>query len=358
MRNALLAKIFLTTAAAVVSSATLAWADSAKIGGFGTANITIVTIQNGQMVYTKGSDEHQLLAPLDTVSDLRIESLPTVADAEKALTTRDFKTAADLYGKAIQKSNSKPLQLLLKARQLKALDGDNRYLEAVRLFYEVFAASPTAATFELRPQKLPEGGSKLLTQAATFINGKLTDSAVKAPEAQKLLKSLLLEIYQQANDPKADALARELGANTTGEAAGPAVAPTPTPSPTPAVKSQAAEQAVHSAEELLAAKKYDEVIALADATLLTATNEPAIRLFTIKALAYEAKQKPELAALSYLCISTFYGSSYQTQSAEAMYHAAELLAPKQPDAAKRLYQEIIQKYPRSARADDARAKAN
>lgn len=358
MRNTLLASLVVSAAGAALFNPAV-WADSAKIGGFGASNITIKTIQNGQLVYTKGSDERALQAPLDTVSDLQIEALPMVTEAEKAVAGRDYKKAIELYGKAIQVCNNRPLQLLLKARQLRALDGDNRYLDAVKVFYEVFAASPTAATFELRPQKLPEGNSNLLPQAATFINGKLNDPAIaKAPDARKLLKSLLLEIYQQTNDPKADALARELGGKPADEA--PAAGPAATPAPTPGTAGQAQDtkQAVHTAEELFTAKKYDELIVQADKALLTAVNEPAIRLFTLKALAYEAQQKPESAALSYLCIATFYGGSYQTQSAEAMYHAAELLAPKQPDAAKRLYQEIIQKYPHSARADDAKAKAN
>jgi len=314
-------------------------ADTAVIEKMSYPNVT-VKLQDGKVVISgAGRDTSYDLGKVDS---LIIERQDRFNDAEAAMTAGDYKKAAVAYGDAIGKINAKEVKLLAKARAIKACDEDGRWVEAVRYFLEVYASAPNASIWALRPAKMPEGGSKLLGESANMVSLKVNDPAFKAADAQKNLKVWLLEIYTKANDSRATALAQQLSGTSDAVQEKPAEA-----------AGSAVSIDLGGIDAAFAAKKYEDVVRIADAALdHGAVGEGAVKLFMVKGDALKALGKNDEACLAYLRIAAHYPAN--GQCATALLAAANLEKEKQPDAAKALYMDIVRKYPHSLQAAEAK----
>lgn len=349
MRTGLASIVF---AAVVSATASLALADYVKIDGFGYDNVIIKGVQEGKLLVLVGpkSETHAF----SKVDEVRIEDVPALAEAEKAYANKEYKKAGQSYITAMNRTNNRGLQQVIMARAIPALEADGRFNDAVKYFLEVYQAHPTEAAWDLRPTKLPAKGSNMLAEAARMIESKLNIPALKAETPQKNLKMFLLEIYQKAgNDAKAAALAKELGASLPET---PTAGSNDTRTTTPAAPEsiQVADGATtRDVDAAIAAKDYAKAVALADSALRTAQGETAAALYMAKARALAADKKPDDAALAYLRIYAHYPSSPLAPA--ALLNAANIQKEqKREDAAKRLYREIVEKYPNSQQAQAAR----
>lgn len=317
----------------------VARADSFKHDGFTYKDVRINGFKDGAMSATVGSAERQY--ELSKVESLNLVDSPKFNAAEDA--RKDPKKASALYLDAIKSINRKDIKLLAQARAISVLEADGKYLDAVTNFLDVYRAAPTGVTWELHPQTLPAAGSTLLKDSARKITEKLPAFA-KSTDATKNLKTLLLEIYTRANDPKAAPLAKELNVGIAAVET-PVAGAGSTPDPAPSVGAGD----LSSVEGAVQAKKFDDAIAQADTLLATASGDAAIKLFQLKAQAYLGLSKQEDAALSLLRIALHYPNS--PAAPVALFQAADIQKKlKQDVAANRLYKEIVDKYPNSPQA--------
>lgn len=318
-------------------------ADSGRLDG--GPSVAIVGVRDGQVVWRDASGK-EASRELAKVNIVELEGQALFNQAEQAFAQGKAKGAAKLYGDALKRINDRDLQALAKARAIRALAEAGEFDKAVGYFWELYAAAPSEGTFGLRPQKLPEAGSKLLVEAGAFLASKQADAGLRTPESVRRIKLFLLEIYEQAGDPKAGELARELAGLGAATQAGGGKADAAS---VPAEVMEAVEKAWRQ-------KAYEQTVALADAALKTARGQEAIRLYTLKARGYAGVGKRDEAVGAYLRIATEYPQE-ELQAAESLYQAAALLEEGQkPEEARRLYQEIVEKYPHSTRAAGARAK--
>jgi len=75
----------------------------------------------------------------------------------------------------------------------------------------------------------------------------------------------------------------------------------------------------------------------------------------MEAQAYEALNKADEAALAYLRVAVHYPN--HSQAPVALLAAADLVKKTNPEGARRLYKEIVDKYPNSPAALKARTNA-
>lgn len=359
-------RLALVSCAALSLAATAAFADSGTIDGFTNSDIQITAVRNGQIVYVVSSGT-ELTSPLSKIQSLTLDNYPRFNDAEAAMAAKDYPKAADAYAAALQKVNDRTLRLVVEARSIPAFDNAGRWPEAVSSFLALYRASPTPGTFALRPTHLPAAGSALLASSATLVASQFNNTAFKSPKAQKSLKTMLLEIYNRMGDPRAAALAKELNAAApetgthapgTGQTS-PLAAPPRTANPPPAavVATAVDDPMVKNVEAQLAAKKYDDVIKQADAALATATDEGAVHLFLAKAQALQALSKLPEAAAVYMRIPIHYPKS--PAAAAAMLTAARIESQLQDDAAaKRLFKEVVDRFPGTPEAAAAAKNAS
>jgi len=255
-----------------------AMADSLKADGFKYSDeVTVVGIKEGQLQTTiKGSEK---LFDLATVESIDLTGQQRFNEAE--LARKDAKKAAALYKSALGNINDRKLKLLAEARAIAPTDADGKFTEAMTYFLDVYAASPTEGIWKLHPTNLPPASSSMLKDAAEKINVKL--ASIKGDEARKNLKTLQLDILTKAGDPKAATLARELkGGNNEPTAS--------TPAPEAAAPVATAAEGLEGVSNALHSKNYDAVITQADNLLKTATGDTAVRLFELKAQAYEGQK--------------------------------------------------------------------
>ncbi len=337
---------------AILSTAGLASADSFKYDGLGYKDVKVVGLKDGQMTAALASGERTF--EISKLEEISIDGMQKFTDAEAA--RKNPAKAAALYIDAIRTINRKEIHLLAEARSIVPLDASGKWLDAVTNFLDVYAYGPTPEAWELRPKNLPASGSKLLGESADRINSRL--SSFKSTDALKNLKTFLLEIYTKANDPRAAKLAAELGSGTveTVPTTGAATPQTPTQeTPTNTTPAATGSEDVSAVDAAIKARKYDDAIALADNLLASATGEPAITLFELKARAYQAQNKLNDASLALMRIAVFYPTN--ARASAALLQAADLQAQlKNQDAAKRLYKEVVDKYPNSPSGQSARKK--
>jgi len=324
------------SAGAVVASA----ADSVVYEGFTYSDISVSGFADGTIsADAAGQQKHYVLKSIDR---LELEGQTDFNKAEEARKAKDWTKAAEMYSRALS-SGRRALKPVMEARAIQAFDNTGRYLEAVRAFMDIYASSPTPATFALHPQQLPDASSKMLPEAADIITGRLKERVFNTPQAQQDLKALLLEIYTQSKDPR--------GAALTG------AAPVEQPGTTAVVPGgkEPPPQNLSSVEDAFSGRKFDQVVKLAEPLLATAEGESAVRLFMMEAQAYEALNKADEAALAYLRVAVHYPN--HSQAPVALLAAADLVKKTNPEGARRLYKEIVDKYPNSPAALKARTNA-
>lgn len=297
-----------------------------------------------------------------SVTMIQLDATPKMAQAEeaaaKAQSPGDWARAANLYSDAMRQV-TKDVRVAIQSRAIRALDGAGKYDEATSCFLSVLAAVPSASVFDFKPVNVPSADSTMLPRAANQIVAKLKDKNLQAPELQKLLKGLLLDVYTKYNDKRAAALARELGAGTSdgtdtattppGSEQGTAAKPGTgtTGGDTASVAAAGTPVDFTSYDDLLAARKYDALIRQVDAQLGTADNPTAARLYKYQAQALQGQQKIDAAVVAYLRAAALGGGGI---ASDTLLQAAELQKTSDPEAAKRLYHEIAEKYPDSAAA--------
>jgi TolA-binding protein len=271
--------------------------------------------------------------------------------AEEAYASGKIKESAELYAKALPSMGT--LAVVGHARAIRAFDAAGRYTDAIRSLMVVLDANPEVWVFDLKPTTLPDARSRNLTDAAGILAGKMADQRFKAAELQKEFRTLLLEIYTKAgNTEKATEMAKALGGAEATTPANTNTTPgTPDNTQTPAVTTSTVDAASVSAIEAdVKAKRYDAVITKVDAMLAGASGDQAVRLYMAQAQSYAGLNKADLAVGSYIRIVAHYPAL--PQAPEALLSAVELLQKDKDkkDQAKRLADELKQRYPQSSAA--------
>ena len=315
-----------------------AFADRVFYDGLEYADVTIIGYKKDAMVATlKSGDKRFDLAKVKWIS---LDATPRFLEAEQARVT-DPKKSAALYLETIHSLNDPDQKLLAELRAVAPTDADGRYFEAIGYFLDVYSVNPTDATWKLHPSHIPASGSTMLVAAAERIQSRL--DRFQSEEAKHNLRTLQLELYTKAGDPRADALVKEL---TTG------IVESNTPKPDAPVTEASIIEPLQTA---IRAKDYAGAISHADLILPTASEETAIRVYELKALAYQEENKLDIAASTLLRISTYYPAS--TSAPTALLMAADLQKSlNHVPEANRLYHEITDKYPTSPEAIKAAGK--
>ncbi|HUO10032.1 MAG TPA: tetratricopeptide repeat protein [Phycisphaerae bacterium] len=307
-------------------------ADEVSFDGLDYRDATINGYRDGGLSVTlKGGEKH---FDLSNVQWIALDASPDMLTAEK-LRDKDPRAALASYQKAIRSLDDHDLKLLAELRAIAPADATGKWIDAVNYFLDVYLASPTPDVWKFRPTHFPAASSTMMPESAATIEHRLP--AFTSDEAKKNLKTFQLEIYTKSNDPRADKLARELSG-------------VPDESPTKLDNSPPTDDAlVAPIEAALNAKDFAAALKQADAHLPSASDSLAIRLYQLQARAYAGLNKPDLEASTLLRIPTFYPATPEAPA--ALLVAADLQKQQNhPDEAKRLYQEIIAKYPDSPAA--------
>ena len=323
---------------------TATWADTVD-SGFKEKDVAVQTVRDGKLVYEKNGERTAELAKVKTVE---IDKYSDFSAAEKAYNNGKIKDAAELYAKALPGMGT--LAVVGHARAIRAFDASGRYSDAIRSLMVVLDANPEVWVFALKPTTLPDARSRSLTDAAGLLTGKMADQRFKAAEVQKEFRTMLLEIYTKAgNTVKAAEMAKALGGTEVATPANTNTTPaTPDNTQTPAVTAGTVDAAsVNAIEADVKAKRYDAVVTKVDAMLAGASGDQAVRLYMAQAQAYAALNKADLAVGSYIRIVAHYPTL--PQAPEALLSAVELLQKDKDkkDQAKRLADELKQRYPQS-----------
>lgn len=281
------------------------------------------------------------LVALEEVTAIGLDNWPKFAEAEAV--RGDLLKAVPAYRALIPTINKPELKVVAQWRAIEPLDKGGQWVEAVGMFLEVYAASPTDGVWKVRPTQMPATGSKMLAESADKVAAAV--KAAKSDEARKNLQGLLLDIYTKAGDTAAAArLAREI-ATGVAEEVPPAAARTTT----------SGDQAgLAEVEAAVRGKDYEGAVKKADALLATVTGDTAVQLFAFKAQAQEALGKDEDAAGTWLRITAHYPSS--VRAPEALLHAG-MLEKKvgHAEEAKTIFREIVGKYPETKEAQAAKS---
>jgi hypothetical protein len=307
-----------------------ALADALRADGFRYSDgVTVIGLKDGQLYATiNGSDK---LFALDKVESIELTGQPQFNEAETS--RKDAKKSAALYKEAMTHINDRKLKVLAAARAIGPADSDGKFLEAVGYFLEVYSAFPTDDIWKLKPANIPPATSSMLKESADRIRARV--SLIKSDDAKKNLKTFELELLTKANDPRAGALAKELG---TGTVESPTNTVQTNAEPAPAANISGGES-TEGVSNAIRAKNYDAAIAQADTLLKTANEANAVALLELKAQAYEAQKKLDLAAAALIRVSAHYPNN--SKAIPDLMRAAELQKTlKHDDEAKRLSDEI------------------
>jgi|GEM_PF-1559183 len=347
----MISRISRLAAIAVLAVTAPLFADKMKHDGFNFNEITVVGLRNGELVVQQSGQERRYA--IDKLESLEVDKNAKFSEAERL--RGEPKKALAAYQAALQNTTG-AMRSLIQARMIAMQEADGRWTDAVKTFVELYKAGPAASLWAIRPTKLPDASSKMLVEAADWISTQL--AAFKQPEAIKNLKMMQLEMYTKAGNDKAGPLAKELGTGGTVDKVNPPentntnTAVTPTTPVTPTVSSTSSED-IRAVEGMIAAKKFDDAIGKIDAALASATGESAVKLYQLRAQASVGLSKPADAAVSLLRIATHYPTSASAPS--ALLQAGELQKSlKNDDAAKRLFKEVVDKYPASREAAAAK----
>jgi len=329
--------VFILSALLFAASAASVFADKVSYDGLTYSDITVNGYRNGALSVSLKGEER--FFDLDKVQWIDLDNAPQMIQAEKSRNDSDPKPAIAFYKQAIHTLDDPDLKLLAELRAIAPTDAGGKWLDALSYFLDVYHASPTPDVWKFCPTHIPAGGSTMLTDSASLIDRKLAD--FESEDAKKNLRTLQLQLYTKAGDPRADALARELSGLPTG--------PEKKADPIPPTE----DALIAPIESALKSGDYGGAIKLADAQLSGASDSLAIQLYQLKARAYVGQNNPDEAAASLLRISTFYPSSAEAPA--ALLVAADLQKRQNhADEAKRLYNEITEKYPDSPAAIRAR----
>jgi tetratricopeptide (TPR) repeat protein len=334
----------------VFRSALLAWgaalalgsgaaiADSVVFDGFPYKDISISGYSDGAIVADAAGV--QKTYDCSRLDQIELEDQTTFNKAEAARRAKDWAIASEQYSKALLETR-RSLRPVVEARAILAFDMTGKYVDAMKAFIDIYSKSPTAATYALRPQKLPDASSQMLGDAATIINGRMNDQKFSDPAVQNNLKAILIDIYTQSKDPRLSAVVHSV-----------------TGTPAPAVDAVAdagpkePKDGASAIDDALTAGKYSDVIKTADTLLATADTETAVHLYMAQGQAYAALNKPEDAEAAYLRVAIHF--PMHSQAPNALLQAADLEKKSNPEGAKRLLKEIVDKYPNSPAAEKAR----
>jgi tetratricopeptide (TPR) repeat protein len=307
-------------------------ADRVNYDGLEYPDATVNGYQNGGLSVTVKAGNK--LWDLAKIKWIDLDATPKMRQAEE-LRDNTPKAAAQIYKDAIHAIDDHDLKLLAELRAIAPTDADGKWLDALTYFLDIYQANPTPDVWKLRPTHFPAGSSTMLPDTAAMIDRRLP--SFQSDDTKKNLKTFQLELYTKSNDPRADALAREL----SGISAEPSKKSDPAP-----LTDDALTAPIESA---LKSKDFAAAITQADNALPAASDTLAIKLYQLKARAYEAQNNLDEAAATLLRIPSYFPSSPEAPA--ALLVAADFQKRQNhPDEAKRLYKEIIEKYPDSPAA--------
>ncbi|MGN6368484.1 MAG: tetratricopeptide repeat protein [Phycisphaerae bacterium] len=308
--------------------------DAVNYDGMEYGDVTVNGYQDGGVSVTVKAG--QRIFELSKVKWIDLSATPKMKAAEE-LRGRDPRGALALYREAIRGLDELELKRLAEVRAIPVAEGAGNWVEAVGYFLDVYQAQPTADVWKLRPTNFPGAGSTMMGESAALIEKRL--GAFRSDEAKKHLKTFELEIYTKSNDPRAEGLARELSGvpADSGEKKVTEAAPL------------TVEGMVGPIEGAFTGKDFAGAVKMCDEKLGGASDALAIRLYQLKAAGLEGEGKADLAAATLLRIASFYPSSGEAPA--ALLVAAELEKKQNHgEEAKRLYREIVEKYPDSPAA--------
>jgi tetratricopeptide (TPR) repeat protein len=321
-------------AAVVFAVGSSALGDKVNYDGMDYADVTVNGYQDGGVSVTVKAGVR--IFELSKVKWIDLNATPKMRAAEE-LRGKDPRGALALYREAIRGLDDPELKRLAEVRAIPAAEGAGSWVEAVGYFLDVYQAQPTADVWKLRPTKFPGAGSTMMGESAGLIEKKL--GAFSSEEAERNLKTFELEIYTKSNDPRAEGLARELSGVPAEDGGKKAVDAAPL----------TVEGMVAPIEGALKDKDFEGVVKQCDEKLGGASDSLAIRLYQLKAAGLEGEGKLDLAAATLVRIASFYPSSAEAPA--GLLVAADLQKKQNHgEEAKRLYQEIVEKYPDSPAA--------
>ena len=167
--------------------------------------MTVNGYRNGGLSVTVKAGER--VFELSKVKWIELDAAPKMRQAEE-LRAKDPRGALALYRDAIRALNDPDLKQLAEVRAIPVAEADGKWIDAVTYFLDLYKAQPTADVWKLRPTKFPAAGSTMMAESAALIEKRLP--GFDSDEAKRNLKTFELEIYTKSNDPRAEALAREL----------------------------------------------------------------------------------------------------------------------------------------------------
>ena len=300
--------------------------------------VSVSALRAGAVV-AREADGASLRVPLREVITLQIDGATALSRAEADRAAQAWRKAADDYTAALRATDDPDLRRLVEARSIAALDAGGQWLAAVQRFIDIYTATPDDGTWALRPTHLPEAGSSLLGDSAKLVEQALASPPLStAPGAARHLRSMLLDIYNQANDPRAADVARELAAAAPPTTAASMAAP--------------GDGFLQAAKLALDNGNADDALRLADDGLKAAGGATAAGLHIVRAAALEKQGKPGDAVAELLKVPVFYPDT--AEAPEALRKAAALEdAQGNHDAAARLREQLAARYPKSAAAPQA-----
>jgi len=336
-----------------------AGADWLKVGKLPYAGVRIADVEDGMIAFF-AVGPRAVLKPLAEVRAIAIDGRNAFNQAEKLLSAGKAAQAVEYYDKALLGASGW-YEKLIRYRRLVALDQARQVSKATEEWLVLLAESGGAPeTVRLRPRRFPPPGDRLNAEAIALLEARarrVKDDKIAAAA----INELLLALYgHEGRQEKASVLAERI-VSTRQSASAPATGPSGQKA---AVTEQAArleamavligqgkpDQVLDEITTNLEADRYETAL-LPQALLLAGK---AAQQLAARAEGARRRQLLVAAGLDFMRVATFFPRS--RQAPEALLAAGNVNAALgNAWAAGNAYKAVIQRYPDSEAAGQARA---
>ena len=329
------------------------WVTSAPGGSaLPRQNVKVTAIRGGKLVFQSNAGE--ATRELAQVARIALDDEPAFSAAEEAFSTNKFDVATDAYAKTVAATTKDWLRIFAAQRLVQSAQKANRFDAAADGYIALVRADPQSAA-PFKPA-LPDPKSTYIATAITDVNSALADAKLTAP-ARQALQAFLAELQRARGDDKAAAQTNEKilqSAATSNDAAA-----------SGAASAALARIKLDAAANALAAKEFPKVITEIENNrrVFVERNDQAQALMYLadakSGVAAQQNTQPawQDAALAYMRVVAHFKDGPPSQFVPRALLNTGLIEERLGDteAARSLYQQLVQQYPSDPAANDAKA---
>ncbi|HEX3358437.1 MAG TPA: tetratricopeptide repeat protein [Tepidisphaeraceae bacterium] len=316
------------------------------------SNVTIVRVAGGSVVYTTSPDGPPINMPVANVERMQIDGETALNAAETALAAKKWDDAVDAYNRVVQSTDKPWLKDWASMRLLAAGQKSSRFDATATAYIAMLLKDPAAAE-KIKPQ-MPAAGSTYLDSALSQANIALGNRDLS--DRQKLaLLGFVLDLQKAKNNQAGvDEASRQidgiLAKDPNNPAAGQALARRNIVSAQQALDRKDFAKAISEIQSNRA--NFVDPIQQADALFIVAQAQEGLASVT------KGQTAIKDAGLAYMrVVADFKDTPNKPHVAMSLLRTGMIEEQlNEPQAAAKLYQQVIQEYPNDPAAGIAKQK--